>query len=688
MNHEHESQKDRLYQALVHSVTDYIVGINSDFKVIIANNPFKQDFGLQSGDQCYKAWKKKDQKCENCLVERSFQDGEIHHSEETVIRNDGKAIQMLIKSTPIKNENGSVIYVLESATDITGKRQLDSSIRNHTDNLYDAVINRLESLQKSEEKYRTIFERSRDAILLTDIEGRLIDINRAAIKIFGYESKKEIQSLETATELFNNPTELKTFQDVLAQKGSILEFEPTFKRKDGSLFDASVTSSVITDVTGRSTGLVVMVRDITSRNQAQKKIEKRNARLATLNAIATTVNSSLELNEVLEITIDKILEILESDNIRIYLLDEKRENLILTAWKGLSQDFIDKPYMKTRQVGDGLLGQTILTGETRVADNISRSGDPYVEDFNKEGLKSTIYIPLASNEEQIGVMCASSRTRLKISKGYVDLLTAIGNQIGMAVEKANLYEDVKSAYIELMAAKEQIIRTEKLASLGKLAATIAHEINNPLAAVLTYIRLMMKLVNQNHFGQERIKDISRYLHTMDRETSRCGDIVKNLLDFSRQSKISIGLHPIDEILERSLALLNHDLEINGIHLIKELAPNLPMVRCDFKQIQQVFLNLISNASEAMTKGGSLSIQTRIAQDKNFVEIVFKDTGYGISKKDLENIFEPFFTTKEEGQGVGLGLSVVYGIITQHNGVIRVDSTPGAGSSFYVHLPVA
>jgi len=242
-------------------------------------------------------------------------------------------------------------------------------------------------------------------------------------------------------------------------------------------------------------------------------------------------------------------------------------------------------------------------------------------------------------------------------------LTAVGNQIGMAVDNANLYEHIKKTYEELKEAQEQVIRSEKLASLGKLAATIAHEINNPLSAVLTYIRLMMKLVGRGRFTKERLGDISRYLSTMELETARCGEIVKNLLAFSRQSKTSIETHSIKEIIERSLALIAHELKLEEIKIVKEIEPNLPNVQCDSKQIQQVLLNLISNASEAMA-------------------------GCGISKENLKNIFEPFFTTKQEGKGVGLGLSIAYGIIARHNGSIEVKSELKKGSFFKVFLPIS
>jgi len=235
--------------------------------------------------------------------------------------------------------------------------------------------------------------------------------------------------------------------------------------------------------------------------------------------------------------------------------------------------------------------------------------------------------------------------------------------------------------------KKALMQQDKLASLGKLAATIAHEINNPLAVVLTYIRLMIKLISRNRFSPERLEDISRYLATMESETARCGDIVKNLLAFSRQSKITISSHSIADIIDRALILIAHDLKIKEIQLKKSIESNIPKVQGDFRQIQQVLLGLMYNASEAMQKGGILTVTaSRSVAVNGFLEVVISDTGCGISGEDMENIFEPFFTTKEEGKGVGLGLAVAYGIITQHNGTIVVESELDKGSTFRVRLP--
>lgn len=424
-------------------------------------------------------------------------------------------------------------------------------------------------------------------------------------------------------------------------------------------------------------------------NKFQRQIEQLNSRIATLNTISKIISSGLNLDEILSSTIDKILETDGPDNVRIYLLDDGRKTLNLAAHKGFLADFINQPSMKSRKPGIGLLGQCLFDGEPKVVDSALQPNDPDVDLLIEEVIQSTVYIPVVTKGAAVGVLCVSSLAPYKFSSEFVEFLTAIGNHIGVAVDNASMYQDIKAAYQDLKEAQEQIVWTEKLASLGKLAATIAHEINNPLSGVLNYIRLLIKLLARNRFSPEKLEDISRYLTIMESETARCGEIVKDLLAFARRTKITIESNSIEDIINKTLSLISHDLEMKEIKLQKSIEPNLPKVECDFKQIQQVLLNLMYNASEAMLNGGTLTVTVnRVAGAEALLEVVISDTGCGIAKKDLENIFEPFFTTKEEEKGVGLGLSVAYGIIVKHNGSISVESELGKGSTFKVRLPCA
>ena len=227
-----------------------------------------------------------------------------------------------------------------------------------------------------------------------------------------------------------------------------------------------------------------------------------------------------------------------------------------------------------------------------------------------------------------------------------------------------------------------------MASLGALAAVVAHEINNPLSGVLTYTKLVHKMIGDTGPQPERVESINKYLATMEKETTRCGNIVKNLLEFSRQSGAVTGEADINDILERTLFLITHKLELQNIRLTRDFSPDLPVLNCDTDQIQQAMLAILINAVEAMPEGGQLKVATRMITDsgERQIQIEIADTGVGIPDEVMDRLFEPFFTTRHDKKGVGLGLSVVYGIIRRHHGKIDVQSRVNEGTTFLISLP--
>lgn len=225
--------------------------------------------------------------------------------------------------------------------------------------------------------------------------------------------------------------------------------------------------------------------------------------------------------------------------------------------------------------------------------------------------------------------------------------------------------------------------SQRLASIGRLAAEVAHEINNPLTSVLTFAKLLERITGQDPFPLERLSDVRQYVSFLESETTRCVGIARNLLDFSRHGEIDLQENDVHKILDKTLDVLRHRAQMNGIEIVTSYDPGVPFFYCDFKRLQQAFMNIFWNAMEAMPNGGALRVSTGFESSAETVRVDIEDTGTGIAEENIEDIFEPFFTTKAEGKGVGLGLSVAYGIIRQHHGKITVQSEVGKGTHFTI-----
>jgi signal transduction histidine kinase len=233
----------------------------------------------------------------------------------------------------------------------------------------------------------------------------------------------------------------------------------------------------------------------------------------------------------------------------------------------------------------------------------------------------------------------------------------------------------------------RILHQDKMMSLGRLAASVVHEINNPLSGILNYIRLMLRVLGGEQLNEERVKKFQHYLKLVESETDRCSQIVTSLLNFSRISPPAFGEVRIEDLIERCVLLSQHKLELSGIRLESNIQTNIPPVKGDFNQLQQSIINLIFNAIDAMPEGGTLTLEGHYDSKAKLAAITVKDSGQGIEPGDLPHIFEPFFTTKNQAYGVGLGLSTVYGIIERHKGSVDVKSKPGEGAVFKLKLPV-
>jgi signal transduction histidine kinase len=270
----------------------------------------------------------------------------------------------------------------------------------------------------------------------------------------------------------------------------------------------------------------------------------------------------------------------------------------------------------------------------------------------------------------------------------------IFNQLNEIVQLVITVRDISKALADKIEQRTQIIKDDlarfaqedRLSSLGRLVASVCHEINNPITSIVTFNKLILSYLRESKMPPEGQAGFERYLDLSIREALRCGSIVNNLLTFARQKSVEAKDIDLIEVVKTIMMLTKHQLDASRVEVEVNL-PKVPFIVCgDSAQIQQCLMNLIFNAIESMPEGGKLTISGGLDDGEDMVWLAVTDNGHGIKPEDLPHIFEPFYSTKVDGKGVGLGLSMTYGIIREHNGVIEVDSKPGKGTVFKIKLP--
>ena len=401
----------------------------------------------------------------------------------------------------------------------------------------------------------------------------------------------------------------------------------------------------------------------------EQELRQRNRELATLNAINQSVNASLDLNQILVNTMRGIGEIAKVEASFLLLIDPE------TGEQSISQHF-------TR-------GQTSIPTHTAIADDVIEHCKPIlINDLPDNSqyvpapgsaVRSILCVPLAVKDQVLGAMQMSSSLSEQFTESDLEFFLSVAASVATAVENAGLYKELADFTKELERSQAQLVQAEKMAAAGRLAASIAHEINNPLQAIHNSLHLTLR----PSLPEEKR---SRYLAMAQEEVERLIDIVRRLLEFYRPSRGRQAVTDINHVIENVLVLTNKRLQHGHISVKTHLAPDLPLLQVVPDQLTQVFLNIVINAIEAMPDGGQLTLKSSESADGKWIEVISNDNGPGMDEETRANIFEPFFTTKSTGTGLGLAIS--YGIIERHGGQIEVESTIGSGSTFAVRLPLA
>jgi len=539
------------------------------------------------------------------------------------------------------------------------------------------VLKDITERKRAEEKYRTLVASVQEGVFISTPAGRFLDFNDALLRMTGYNSREELMALDISAGLFVNSAERERLLRLLHEHGAVADFEFEMRRKDGEIRNILESSTAIRDAAGQVTAYQGFALDITERKNAEAEIRRRNRELMVLNSIAQTLTESLDLADSSHRTLRQLLELFHLDASSIYLLEESGKSMRRIAAVGHRSDYahnaakFDLQADTLRQIN--AVHATFLSAQ-------SLPLPPSIRDLvRKESLVSAYIVVLWAKDRVLGGLFVASRTARDFSPADVNLLIAVGSQISSAMQRSLLYEEARQAYENLRRTQEQLLHSDKMAAVGQLISGVAHELNNPLTAILGYSQL---LTSSGQTGPQGLE----YADKLYKQAQRTHRIVQNLLSFSRQHKPErVPVH-LNQILEDTLALRDYDLRMSNIRVHLDLCADLPTLSADPHQLQQVFLNMVNNAVDAILEhatDGDVWVGTGTERGTLFVE--FADSGPGV--QDPSRVFDPFYTTKPVGKGTGLGLSICYGIITEHGGTIRVRNVPSRGASFRIELPL-
>jgi len=539
------------------------------------------------------------------------------------------------------------------------------------------VLKDITERKRAEEKYRNLVASVQEGVFISTLQGRFLDFNDALMRIVGYENRDELMQVEIAQTLYVNIQDRERLKKLLHEHGAVNDFEFEIRRKDGEVRIVSESSTAIRDAAGNVTAYQGFLLDVSERRRAEQEIRRRNRELLVLNSIAETLVSSLDLSDSLQRTLRQMLELFALDVASLYLLEDDGLSLRRIAAVGHRSEYSRNFPVVT--VPPELIQQI----RTVHASFLSAQGLPLpalIADLKrKEQIESAYIVPLWSKDKIVGGLVVGSRAPREFSPADMSLLIAVGSQVAGAVERNRLYEETRQAYEDLRRTQEQLLHSEKLAAVGQLISGVAHELNNPLTAILGYSQLL------ETSGQVGPLALS-YSEKMYKQAQRTHRIVQNLLSFARQHKPERIPVKINTVMEDTLALRDYDLRMGQIRIHLELAQDLPLISADPHQLQQVFLNLINNAVDAILEHsaeGDLWVTSGVDEKNIFMQLT--DSGPGV--KDPARVFDPFYTTKPVGKGTGLGLSIWYGSITEHGGTIRVKNSHPRGACFRIELPL-
>jgi len=486
-------------------------------------------------------------------------------------------------------------------------------------------------LKTSEEQYRKLFEHVGVGVYISTKEGKFLDANQALLEMLGYESKEEFLNIDIVKDLYLKPEDRLKFQKMIELDGNVIEFEVKFKRKDGKPITVLLTSHARYDHQGNVIGYEGINVDQSHRMEMEKKL--REAHDFTNKIIASAPNAIMAADLYGNI----ITWNRAAEEILGYKVDETVGKMHIT--KVYPEDTAYQIMQMIRSPEFGGVG---------ICQNLPAL---YVRQDGKE-IDGSLSAAMIYDDD--------------------------GNEVATVGSFVDLTERIEMER-KLRGTQEQLLNSEKLAAMGRLTSQIAHEMNNPLYGIMNTLELLKSEIKPEN-KRRKLLDMSLS------EIVRLADMLKKMLSFSKPEQEQKKNVSVNIIIDEILMLHEKQLQEYSIKINAEFDREVPEVFASTNQLRQVFLNMISNARDAMPEGGTLTVKT--FEGNGFVNALFLDTGVGIREENITKIFDSFFTTKASVKGVGLGLSVCYGFIKEHGGDIKVESEMGKGTTFIISLPVS
>lgn len=388
-----------------------------------------------------------------------------------------------------------------------------------------------------------------------------------------------------------------------------------------------------------------------------------------LRYISASLNSNTQVKHVLHTVVMKVSELLKSKGALIRIFNLETQEMELGAAYGLGDHYLSKGPVSSQVVITDLFRQNKAI---IIRDILNDPRVQYPREAWDEGIRMILDLPIFLGNDIVGLLRVFFDEPREFSREELNYIILIAERGAAVIQKAQLLETQQSRYDQL------VLQTEKLSALGRLAAGVAHEINNPLAGILLYSTNLLKKSSKNGPFKEALEIIIQ-------EALRCKTIIQDLLEFSRESEPKMVLANVNNVIERVLHILDNEFKLRHIQIDKHLSRQVPNIFLDENQIHQVFINLLLNAIQAIEEKGTITVVSHLSTDRKRIKVEVTDTGCGIPVEDKSKIFEPFFSTKPKG--TGLGLWVTYALIQKHRGELYVISEPGQGAQFIAEFPI-